>query len=195
MKKIIIILLLVPLIISSQKKYSSFKIYTDQMDVSVVVDGESKGEVYMEYEEDGSALMSFHSEADRKLFTDFVKTTFNKFKEWRKIAIENNVKELIKEIDSGDFGNTMAFIYGSEWKFSIGAHTIKASMFIGKAGDVYYLLTFPEVESRDNQYMTNDGVDWIISDEKNISSLITALSPEKVNEFINNSFNKEALFK
>ena len=42
------------------------------MDVSVVVDGESKGEVYMEYEEDGSALMSFHSEADRKLFTDFV---------------------------------------------------------------------------------------------------------------------------
>ena len=195
MKKIIMLLLLVPLITSSQKKYSSFNVSTEQMDVAVVVDGESKGNVYMDYEDDGSAAISFDAEADRKLFTDFVKTTFNKFKEWRKTAIENNVKELLKEIESGDFGNTIAFRYGSKWKFSFGAHTIKASMFITKSGDVYYLLTFPEVEASDNQFMTNDKVNWIISEEKNINSLITALSPEKVNEFINNSSNKEDLFK
>ena len=62
------------------------------------------------------------------------------------------MKELLKEIESGDFGNTIAFRYGSKWKFSFGAHTIKASMFITKSGDVYYLLTFPEVEASDNQF-------------------------------------------
>lgn len=193
MKKLFALFLFFPVLIFSQKTYKEFNVWDYKMELSVVVDGKSKGEVYMNYEEDGTAAMSFKDSEQRLEFADFLSTTYTKFKDWKKTALENNVKELVKEIDNGRFGSAIAFRYG-KWQFSFGKHDLSAKMFITKEGKVYYVVSFPSVKSSSNEYIEQDAVNWVINDEEDVKNLISYLSDEVVNEFLNSQNNKDDLF-
>jgi hypothetical protein len=193
MKKLLLLIFLIPLISTGQKKYGDFNLLTSNYDISVTAEGKSKGEVYMDIEDNGKASINFKSEKERNDFSSFLSKTVEKFKEWKKTAKENNVKDVVKEIDNGDFGNLIAFSYGG-WKFSFGKHNVAAIMLINDSGNIFYALRFPKVTASDNDYIESDASVMITSNEDEILNIIELLKTETINGFIDGQNKKEDLF-
>lgn len=173
----------------SQKKYETFTGAGGVLEFSsqIVMDGKSKGRLYLDLNTDGLTSLKLNGESERIKLIEFLETTFTKFKGWKKTAIENNVKEkLVKDISSENLGNGLAFKrYSSgDWYFTFRPVNITARMFINEEGKVDYFIQVPEVGSSDNEYIESDR-QIIIFEENDIEGLVKILKNEAIDGFMN----------
>lgn len=181
-------------IANGQETYSTYTSSNGVYEIksSVVIDGKSKGEVYLDLNSDGDASLMLKTQLSRESFLNFINTTFDKFKDWKNTALENSVTDLNKDINSERVGDGLAFRYGS-WQFNFSPINLKAAMSIDKEGKVVYYLYFPKVESSSNEYIESDS-QLLVMYEKDINSLNTALSENMINEYLDSKSSKDDLF-
>ena len=187
--------LLITLSSYSQKKYGEYTSSRGVIKLSSAVvteKGKSQGSVYLDLNDDGKTAMNFKNEQSRVEFLEFVNNTYEKFKGWKTTAIENNVTDMRKEIDSGMFGDNISFYYGS-WKFDFGKNKVSATMSIDKEGKVIYYLYVPSVTASDNEFMESDSQLLIMNDD-DIASLNSILSTKVIDDFIKKENSADDLF-
>jgi hypothetical protein len=135
---------------------------------------------------------------DQKQHQDFLNALTEaklKYEEWVKTAKENDVKELDKTmtIKSNTGGY---FLYGSKWNFQFLVSLKFDFKILESKGEIKYLLLVRtgELQSSSNEFMKVDGFVLVFSSANEINKFTTAISKEKITEFINKP-KKEELFK
>jgi hypothetical protein len=135
---------------------------------------------------------------NQKQMEDFVlalKDARLKYEEWVKIAKENNVKELDKVMalksTSGSF-----FQFGDKWNFQFLVNLKFNFKILNQEDGIKYLLIVNtgELKSSSNEFIEVDGFVLVFSSTKEIDEFSSAISLEKIQEFINKP-KKEELFK
>ncbi len=134
----------------------------------------------------------------QKNLQDFLKALTEaklKYEEWIKTAKENNVKELDKTMAiKSKVGGY--FLYGNKWNFQHSVY-LKFDFKIAESNnETNYLLIIRtgELQSSSNEFIKVDGFALVFSSPKEIEDLTTAISKEKITEFLNKP-KKDALFK
>lgn len=156
--------------------------------ISVVTKtGDSQGDIYLDLKEDGTLGLSLNEKQTAK-FVEFLKNANSKFKEWDKVAKENDVKELRKDYDEIRFPGFFRYV---KWKF--GLATLKA-VFRIKEGKTSGYIYIPSFESSSNQFIKSKGHLFYVNDEL-VSEMENYLSKEKIDKFIKEKSNKADLFK
>ncbi len=135
---------------------------------------------------------------DQKQHQDFLNAIAEaktKYEEWVKTAKENNVKELDKTLTVKSKAGGY-FLYGSKWNFQFLVNLKFDFKILESKGEIKYLLLIRtgELQSSSNQFMKVDGFVLVFSSTKEIDEFTTAISTEKITEFINKP-KKDALFK
>lgn len=135
---------------------------------------------------------------DQKQHQDFLNAIAEaktKYEEWVKTAKENNVKELDKTLTVKSKAGGY-FLYGSKWNFQFLVNLKFDFKILESKGEIKYLLLIRtgELQSSSNQFMKVDGFVLVFSSTKEIDEFTTAISTEKITEFVNKP-KKEELFK
>ncbi len=128
-------------------------------------------------------------------FTDAILEAKGKYEEWVKTAIENNVKELDKEMNISSIVDGY-FLYGRKWNFQFGVF-LKFQFRVREIGgkiEHILLVKTGELQSSSNRFMKVDGFALIFSSAKEIDDFLTKISMSKIKEFQNKP-KKEDLFK
>lgn len=120
-----------------------------------------------------------------------IRAAKEKYIEWKKVAIENNVQDLNKRIEqTANVGSY--FMYGTDWQFQFSVDLTFAVKFT--EGKHYMMIKTGDLVSASNRYMTHKGFLLVFSSEKEIDDFLELLSLEKVAEYLNAPDNKD-LFK
>lgn len=135
---------------------------------------------------------------DQKQYQDFINAIAEaktKYEEWVKTAKENNVKELSKTMTIASKAGGY-FLYGSKWNFQFLVNLKFDFKILESKGEIKYLLLIRtgELQSSSNQFMKVDGFVLVFSSTKEMDDFSTAISMDKITEFVNKP-KKEALFK
>jgi len=135
---------------------------------------------------------------DQKQHQDFLNAIAeakSKYEEWVKIAKENNVKELDKTMTIKSKAGGY-FLYGSKWNFQFLVNLKFDFKILESKGEIKYLLLIRtgELQSSSNQFMKVDGIALVFSSTKEMDEFTTAISTEKITEFVSKP-KKDALFK
>lgn len=113
------------------------------------------------------------------------------FVKWRKIAIDNNVKELAKKVEYKDI-NFQSGFYNTEWHFDFDVSL--TSMFqIYKGKYIMAIISDKIISSSDDVF--SDGFMIAFTSTEEFDKLLNGISAGKVISFYNSKKNKEELFK
>jgi len=115
----------------------------------------------------------------------------DKYVEWFKVAKENNVKELTKEMDIS-FPSTTICWKGTEWYFSFGQRLIPKYIILDSGKNVVTFVN--KVTASSNEYI-DETTYWVFSDSKEIDDLIAALNVEKIKSKLLEKVKAADLFK
>lgn len=185
MKKILVLLVAV-LAFNTTNAQKVFKKYS-RGNISVVTDGSTKGQVYLDLKLDGKVGVSL-KQKDREKFMSLLTESYAKYGEWVTVAKEKNIQSISnKEINKATFRGF--FKYGS-WKF--GEANIKTLFFITDGVPTCYLYVGKMVAS-DNQFMKSESV-MITLTQDIINELKEGLSNESINGFIKSLNSTDDLF-
>lgn len=185
---------------NAQEKFTTYdNTYSEKTyDIQISSKEKEKFSLYI----DAMSLDSSHEKGgitiDQKQHLDFLNAIVEakvKYEEWVKTAKENNVKELSKTMTIKSKAGGY-FLYGSKWNFQYLVNLKYDFKIIESKGETKYLLLIKtgELQSSSNQFMKVDGFVFVFSSTKEIDDFTTAISIEKITEFINKP-KKEALFK
>jgi len=169
--------------VNAQEKYKT----TQLGNIAVVVKkGKSQGTVYLDLQKDGELGLSLKKDQVSK-FVDFLKDANTKFKEWDKVAKDNNVQELRKDYKEIKFDG---FFKYSKWKFGTATLSAKYSITKGESRGYIYVGSF---ESSSNQFIKSKGKVFFVTDEL-VKEMEGYLTKESLDAFINKSSSAEDLF-
>lgn len=186
MKKTVITILFAVFVFSSnaQETYKTSSLGG----VSVVTEeGKSQGTVYLDLKKDGSIGLSLKKEQVDK-FIDFLKSANTKFKEWNKVAKENNVQELRKEYKETSFSGYFKY---TKWKFGVATLSAKYTISKGEASGYIFI---PSFESSSNQFIKSKAHLFYVND-KLVKEMEDYLSKEALDAFVKNKSSADDLFK
>lgn len=117
--------------------------------------------------------------------------TKDKFVEWSKVAKDNNVAEMNKEMDIKFPSMTVCWL-GSKWFFSFGVK-IKPSFIILDSGK--HVVSFTKtVKSSSNEYI-DEKIYLVFEDPAEIDELLSQINEDKIMVKLKESSNAEALFQ
>ena len=184
MKKILLLtIILASFSMSAQKKFKT----TQLGNIAVVVEkGKSQGTVYLDLQKDGKLGLSLKKDQISK-FVNFLKDANTKFKEWDKVAKDNNVQELRKDYKEATFSG---FFKYAKWKFGIATLSAKYSITKGEARGYIYVGSF---ESSSNQFIKSKSKVFFVTDEL-VKEMEEYLSKESLDAFINKATSSDDLF-
>lgn len=120
----------------------------------------------------------------QKQHPDFLKSlnvAKSKYQEWVKTAMDNNVKEVSKEMDikckTGSF-----FLYGREWKFQFVIVPKFEFRVLENEGKAEHLLLVRSgrLTSSSNQYMQVDGFALVFKSADEIDTFVKTISSEAI---------------
>lgn len=115
----------------------------------------------------------------------------DKYVEWSKVAKENNVKDMSKEMDIS-FPSTTICWKGSKWFFSFGQRLTPRFLILD---DGRFVVTFvKKVTASSNEYI-DEKIYWVFSDPKEIDELISNLDIEKIKSKLQEKEKAADLFK
>lgn len=157
MNKIYIIVAIVvalPATTIAQTELSSYNMMGEEVAVSYVIEGDTKYDMYLDLNENGTHSLNLKLDELEQVHS-FFSSTYAKFKEWSVIAVENDVKDMNREIDTASIGDNLAFIYG-DWQFAFGSTDVRAMMRVTEQGQPLYGVVIPERTSSSNRYMKSD---------------------------------------
>lgn len=127
---------------------------------------------------------------DLELFKTALELARDKFSEWKKVAKENNVTEMSKEMGINFPKVTVAW-YGTKWWFSFG-NKINLKFLTLDDGQMVaaWALT---VTSSSNRYIDQE-IYFVFSDEEDFNSIIDQLDTQRILNELLNTKNQSDLF-
>lgn len=117
--------------------------------------------------------------------------TRDKYIEWAKVAKENNVTDMTKDIDA-KFPNIDIAWLGSEWFFSFG-EKLSPKFMILKNGQI--VVTFVNKNTASSNQYIEETTYWVFADPKEFDEVILKLDSEKIKAKLEKINNKAELFK
>ncbi len=159
----------------AQVKLSSYNYSNTEISALYQVEGKDKYDLWL-YLDDGSNFIRF-SLKDLPKANKFFSDSYTKFQEWAKIAEENEVKDIRREIAKAKIGNLLGFRYGS-MHFSFGSVNVIATMRIFEDGTPYCMFVFPSQESSNNRYIKSDTIILMFGLEDDFGSFLKHFDQE-----------------
>lgn len=151
-----------------------------------------KFSVYIQVAAEGSsnAMISLdNTELDK--FNDFLQKTKEKYIEWSKVAKDNNITEMSKEMDFKSPSTTICWL-GSKWWFSFG---IKLQPRFLILDDGNYVVTIVKtVRASSNEYI-DETIYLVFSTPEEIDVMISLLNEEDITAELQKAQNSSDLFK
>ena len=185
----------------SQEKISSYTsdfFEGKQYAISASENSKSDGyNYYIDVSPRESVVSDISLSIDTKEMVAFKKTLAaakQKYMSWSATAKKNNITTLDKSMDGISYKSTVAYLYGSKWKFD---YTVKY-LFRAKILDNQMYLIIQnkhELVASDNQYITCKGFLLVFSSEKEIDDFVAALDVSKAKAHFDSKKNKEDLFQ
>lgn len=117
--------------------------------------------------------------------------TRDKYTEWEKVAKENNVTDMTKDIDV-KFPSIDIASLGSKWFFSFGEKLSPKFMILKNGQSVVSFVNKNTASS--NQYI-EETTYWVFADVKEFDEVILKLDSDKIKAKLNKIDNKAELFK
>ena len=197
MKKIILVLCLLTFIlpIKAQQKVGEYtnSYFSKTFSIEVAEKNNKIENVYIGVQTDldfRKAYISVDGE-DLELFKNALELARDKFSEWKKIAKDNNITEMCKEIGIDFPEVAVAWLYGGEWEFSFD-NKINLAFLILDDGQMVAAWA-PIVTSSSNSYI-DQKIYFAFADEKDFDDIINQLDDQRIlNELLKNK-NKSELF-
>lgn len=124
-------------------------------------------------------------------FIEYLNASKAKYEEWTKIAKENNVLDVTKEIDIKKFSTTVAFQYG-KWQFTTARINPR---FLLSKGVAKIVFGTHELTSLSNQFIKSEGLALVFTSIDEINDFISLFDVNKMQEFLNKDSDKKDLFK
>lgn len=196
----IITLILIGLNLKAQEKFTIYdNIYANKTyDILLSLEDNNKFTLYI----DAMSLDKLHEKGgflvDENRYQGFINALNEakiKYLEWEKIAKENSIKELDKEIP---INSKVAgfFLYGSDWHFQFLVNLTFDFKIFEIDGEIKYLLIVRsgKMQSSSNQFIDVEGVVLVFSSAKEIQDFVDSISLEKIEKFKNKP-KAEDLFK
>ena len=123
-------------------------------------------------------------------FSLFLRQVRDKFIEWKKVAQDNNVRDMNKEMDFSSPRVDIGWSY-KEWHFAIG-ETLKPTFFVFKDGKCSVSMS-KKVTSSSNKYITEE-VFFVFTNPDEITELIKAIRKENILPKLKSNSDKLDLF-
>lgn len=192
MKKIILVLCLLTFIlpIKAQQKVGE---YTNSYFSKTFSIEASEENVYIGVQTDLDFRTAYISvKVDKlELFKTALELARDKFSEWKKIAKDNNITKMSKEMPIDFPDVAVAWLYGGEWEFSFD-NKINLAFLILDDGQMVAAWA-PIVTSSSNSYI-DQKIYFAFADEKDFDDIINQLDGQRIlNELLKNK-NKSDLF-
>lgn len=127
---------------------------------------------------------------DLELFKTALELARDKFSEWKKVAKENNVTEMSKEMGINFPKVTIAW-HGSKWWFSLG-NKINLKFLILDDGQMVAAWA-PTVTSSSNRYIDQQ-IYFAFADEKDFDDIINQLDSQRILNELLSTKNNSNLF-
>lgn len=136
------------------------------------------------------AMLSFES-SDIELLKMTLTQIKEKFAEWSKIAHDNHVTEMSKDMDFKLPPSTICW-HGSKWFFSF-RHKLQPKFSILDSGN--HVVSFVrKATSSSNKYI-DETIYWVFSSPKEIDEFISILNMDKIKEQLLSKEKADDLFK
>lgn len=179
-----------------QLKYESYKMsYSEKIYAIQVAED---GEVYIDIHSLDQSTRKVGFIMKLKDIPDFIsclETSKAKFVEWKKVAIQNNVKEVKKPLDCTI--ETDAFFTYGDWQFdfNVQPESIFMVMPLSNGTTKYiHVIRSGKLVSSKNDYIESDGGAIIFQSAAEFDDFIAKIRPEAIQKFLD-SRPKEDIFK
>jgi hypothetical protein len=176
----------------SQDKMDVYGCSYSEKEYSIEVTNDKKLYVYM-LSLDGIATNGgiFITSTQHQKFCHTLIKAKEKYDEWKKVAIENNVTELTKRMDF-KCGVGGFFQYGKSWHFK---HNVSLTYEFRIINGKYILLVNTgRIKSSSNQYIDSDGYVFAFMNSDEVDDFINKIRMVNIDNFLNNSTKKDVLF-
>tara|TARA_R110000787_G_scaffold220532_1_gene329231 strand:- start:206 stop:766 length:561 start_codon:yes stop_codon:yes gene_type:complete len=185
MKKILLVLVAVLAFGTSnaQEKYGTFK----SGSISSSIDVETE-KVYLNLNEKGDYGLIL-TKSSRTAFVAFLTQSRVKFLEWSGKAVENGVKDMNKDISKINIKGV--FKYGS-WQF--GTSPLRTLFYVNKDGSTTMYLYGSKMTSSTNRYIKSGSAMVNLTSDEDFNSLVTLISDDVIDSFINKKNKSDNLF-
>ena len=201
MKKVLLlaVMAVVYLQLYSEEKFAKYQ--NSLIEKSYQIEIESKAENEFTLWVNAMSLDALHDKGgisiDNKQYNDFItslKTAKEKYIEWKKVGIENNVRELIKDMKLKSIVDGF-FMYG-DWNFTSDVYLQYEFKILELKKEINYMLIIRtgQLQSSSNRFMKVDGFALTFLSEKEIDDFLNIISIDKINEFMKKPKAKD-LFK
>ena len=197
MKKIILVLFLLTFVlhINATQKVGEYtnSCFSKTFSIEAAEKNNKIEDVYIGVQTDldfRKAYISVEGE-DLELFKNALELARDKFSEWKKIAKDNNITEMCKEMGIDFPEVAVAWLYGGEWEFSFD-NKINLSFLILDDGEMVAAWA-PKVTDSLNHYI-DQKIYFVFANEKDFDDIINQLDDQRIlNELLKNK-NKSELF-
>lgn len=197
MKKIILVLCLLTFIlpIKAQQKVGEYtnSYFSKTFSIEAAEKNNKIENVYIGVQPDldfRKAYISVEGE-DLELFKNALELARDKFSEWKKIAKDNNITEMCKEMGIDFPEVAVAWLYGGEWEFSFD-NKINLAFLILDGGQMVAAWA-PIVTSSSNSYI-DQKIYFVFADEKDFDDIINQLDSQRILNELLNTKNNSKLF-
>ena len=197
MKKIILVLCLLTFIlpIKATQKVGEYtnSCFSKTFSIEAAEKNNKIEDVYIGVQTDldfRKAYISVEGE-DLELFKNALKLARDKFSEWKKIAKDNNITEMCKEMGIDFPEVAVAWLYGGEWEFSFD-NKINLAFLILDDGQMVAAWA-PTVTSSSNSYI-DQKIYFAFANEKDFDSIINQLDGQRITNELLKDKNKSDLF-
>jgi len=199
MKKIMLLLLFMPLIGFCQEKIDSYFNSAANETFNISIDQPNKKGIFSYYFEcksiDSSSKQSIMFIDSNKIpdFITYINYLKDIHKKWSETATTNNVSELVKDIDYKNMPVRAAFSYG-DWQFANTVYLLATFKIL--SGKYYIIIkNYRELVSSTNQFIKSDGFMFSFNKSEDFDDLIEKLNNEESIKILNEKKSKDDLFK
>ena len=185
MKKVLLVLVAVLAFGTSnaQQKYGTFKSGSISSSIDIKTE-----KVYLNLNEEGDYGLVL-TKSSRTAFVAFLTQSRVKFLEWSGKAVENGVKDMNKDISKINIRGV--FKYGS-WQF--GTSPLRTLFYVNKDGSTTFYLYGSKITSSSNKYIKSGSAMVNLTSDEDFNSLVTLMSDDVINSFINEKNQSNELF-
>lgn len=122
-------------------------------------------------------------------YLNHLKSTYTK---WILVAKSNNVSDFEKMVEYRPFRYCAGFLLGT-WNFDYNVN-ISATFKIIK-GKYYMVIESDPLVSKENEYITSEGLILVLSNISDFDSLIKSLNPTNIDNYYKKKYARDKLFK
>ncbi len=195
MKKIFLLLgMLFPLIAFGQETIDNYNCSYFEKQLDIMAADDDKLELYIQvYGDRESDLVLINLSGENKIysFITFLTQLRDKYKEWRQVAIDNNVVDYSKTFDINTPKLTVAWA-GSKWFFDFYEQP-DPRFRVTSSGKIMAILS-DEAQASSNEYITQEYY-LVFSSVEEFDELLSKIEPSRIREKLKEKAAPDTLFQ